>query len=287
MSLTPPDRVWESLRDAATAGDPSALDALADDETLRPWIDLYRPICAGGRDRPFVVGHLGQSLDGFIATSVGDSNFVTGEENIRHLHRLRALCDAVIVGAGTVAHDDPRLTTRLVSGASPLRVVIDPRRRLPDTHRIFRDGEAQTLRVSCVPVEQDFGAHLSQAKHEELLLTPGEDGGLDLPALLRALELRGCRRLFIEGGGETVSSFLAADLLDRLHIAVAPLIIGNGRPAIRLAEREKLGDCLRPSARIYRMGQDLLYDFDLRCAPANEASATPMPTRLDALTRVY
>ena len=285
MSLTPPDLLWEALRDAA-GGEAGGLDGLSVDDSLQPWIDLYRPVCEGGRDRPFVVGHLGQSLDGFIATSVGDSNFVTGEENIRHLHRLRALCDAVIVGAGTVAHDDPRLTTRLVAGASPLRVVIDPRRRLPDSHRIFCDGEAQTLRVSCTPVERGFGASLSQGMHEELLLMGDEDGGLDLPALLRALELRGCRRLFVEGGGETVSSFLAAGLLDRLHIAVAPLIIGNGRPAIRLVERERLGDCLRPPARIFRMGQDLLYDFDLRCEPGGAAHATA-PSRLDALMRVY
>lgn len=282
MSLMPPDRLWEALREAAGASGPRSLDALVADASLQPWIDLYRPVCAGGRERPFVIGHLGQSLDGFIATASGDSAFVTGQQNILHLHRLRALCDAVIVGAGTVACDDPRLTTRLVPGSSPLRVVLDPRRRLPESHCIFRDGEAQTLRVSCVPMDRGAGA---QARHEELLLAPVGDGGLDLPALLRALELRGCRRLFVEGGGETVSSFLAAGLLDRLHIAIAPLIIGNGRPAIRLAGRARLDDCLRPPARIYRMGQDLLYDFDLR--GAGPAAADAIPARLDALARVY
>lgn len=280
MSSAPPDELWEALRRAASAA-PDALDSLADREPgWRPWIDLYRPVCEGGRDTPFVIGHLGQSLDGFIATTVGDSNYVTGEENIRHLHRLRALCDAVVVGAGTVANDDPRLTTRLVSGESPLRIVLDPRRRLPQSHRIFQDGEARTLRVSCAPVEGGFGAQLCSGRHEELLLRADPDGGLDLRAMLSALAARGCRRLFVEGGGETVSSFLAADLLDRLHIAVAPLIIGNGRPAIRLAERERLGDCLRPTARIYRMGRDLLYDFDLRCATAH----APVPAEL---LRIY
>jgi len=259
--------LWESLRAAVRARDVAALDELARDGATRPWIDLYRPVAAAPRGVPFVVGHLGQSVDGFIATEVGDSNFVTGEENIRHLHRLRALCDAVVVGAGTVAHDDPRLTTRLVTGASPLRIVIDPRRRLPATHRIFTDGEARTLRVSCAPLEHGFGTALDRQHHEELLVTATPDGGLDLRALLRALGARGCDRLFVEGGGETVSSFLSAGLLDRLHLAVAPLIIGSGRPAIRLAGHERLGDCLRPPASIYRMGRDLLYDFDLRCTP--------------------
>jgi len=287
MDLTPPDPLWEQLRAASQAGDARVLDAMAVDASLQPWIDLYRPVCTAPRDRPFVIGHLGQSLDGFIATSTGDSNFVTGEENIRHLHRLRALCDVVVVGAGTVAHDDPRLTTRLVEGASPLRVVLDPRRRLPASHRIFTDGEAQTLRVSCAPIPPRFGVGLDEAHHEELLVTAAPGGGLDLNALLRALGARGCHRLFVEGGGETVSSFLSAGLLDRLHIAVAPLIIGNGRPAIRLAERERLGDCLRPPARIYRMGRDLLYDFDLRCGPATGEGAAGDSHDTSGLMRIY
>ncbi len=93
-------------------------------------LDLYLPIAGATASRPMTVGHLGQSLDGFIATHSGESQYVTGEENILHLHRMRALSDAVVVGAGTVAADDPQLTTRKVSGPSPLRVVLDPSRRL-------------------------------------------------------------------------------------------------------------------------------------------------------------
>ena len=74
--------------------------------------------------------YVASSLDGFIATPGGDSRFVTGPDNILHLHRMRALSDAVVVGAQTVAADDPRLTTRMVPGDSPVRVVLDPRRRL-------------------------------------------------------------------------------------------------------------------------------------------------------------
>ena len=89
------------------------------DDPRRAMIDLYLPICSATDAHPITVGHLGQSLDGFIATHAGESQFVTGEENILHLHRMRALCDAVVVGAGTVAADDPQLTTRHVSGAEP------------------------------------------------------------------------------------------------------------------------------------------------------------------------
>ena len=110
-------------------------------------IDLYLPICSATIASPITVGHLGQSLDGFIATHAGESQYVTGEENIRHLHRMRALCDAVVVGAGTVAADDPQLTTRHVSGPSPVRVVLDPTRRLADHYRVFNDDSADTLYV--------------------------------------------------------------------------------------------------------------------------------------------
>jgi len=83
---------------------------------------LYLDVCAA-TDSPYLVGHLGQSLDGFVATESGDSDFVTGPENILHLHRMRALCSAVIVGASTVRLDDPQLTTRLVAGPNPLLVL--------------------------------------------------------------------------------------------------------------------------------------------------------------------
>jgi diaminohydroxyphosphoribosylaminopyrimidine deaminase/5-amino-6-(5-phosphoribosylamino)uracil reductase len=78
-------------------------------------LSLYLPICSATSRRPLTIGHLGQSLDGFIATPSGDSQTVTGSDNIVHMHRLRALCDAVLVGAGTVAADDPLLTTRHVT----------------------------------------------------------------------------------------------------------------------------------------------------------------------------
>ena len=285
--MTVETSMWDELRHAANndAGTLSSLrwtiadgwqSKLPADDPALPWLDLYLPICNGGRnDATYVIGHLGQSLDGFIATHEGDSNFVTGGENIRHLHRLRALCDAVLVGATTVEADDPRLTTRLVAGASPLRVVLDPRRRLSADHRIFSDHDAPTLRV----VQED--AH-TPPRDDELAVPADARGRLDLRALLDALAERGLRRLFVEGGGATVSAFLDAQLLDRLHIAVAPLIIGEGRPALRLPPHARLGDCMRPPVRVFRMGEDLLYDFDLRCAPR---ASSPPPAA--PLVRIY
>ena len=256
------------------------LTTLAATDACAPAIDLYLPVCSSTAAHPITLGHLGQSLDGFIATHAGESRWVTGEQNMLHMHRLRALCDAVIVGAGTVAIDDPQLTTRLVSGPNPLRVVIDPERRLDAGHRVFTDTSAETLYVCARTLLRSDDGRIGNA------VVVGVDdavgSGVDLHALMRLLRARGCARVFVEGGGVTVSDFLAADLLDRLHIAIAPLLIGDGRPAIRLPPRGALGDCHRPRYRVFRMGEDILFDCDLKAQAPPEGSegAHPPVTRV-------
>jgi riboflavin biosynthesis pyrimidine reductase len=108
------------------------------------------------------------------------------------------------------------------------------------------------------------------------------EGGLDLAALIRVLRTRGCARVFVEGGGVTVSLFLEAKLLDRLHVAIAPLLIGDGRPAIRLRPPDTLGDCHRPRYRVFRMGTDVLFDCDLTAGEdqASQPEAEPPISRV-------
>ena len=257
-----------------SAGWESALPAA---DPRRAFIDLYLPICSATMARPVTVGHLGQSLDGFIATHAGESRWITGPQNIIHLHCLRALCDAVVVGAGTVAADEPQLTTRLVSGSNPLRVIIDPTRRLLDHHRVFNDDSAETLYVCAGEMAPEAESRFGRA--EVVALDDGA-GGIDLAALIRLLRARGCSRVFVEGGGVTVSMFIEANLLDRLHLTIAPLIIGDGRPAIRLTPRDVLGDCHRPESRVFRMGGDVLFDCDLRSERGDGADAEPPVTRI-------
>ena len=234
---------------------------LANDDPRKALVDLYLPICSATKARPITVGHLGQSIDGFIATHAGESQWVTGPENMLHMHRLRALCDAVIVGAGTVAADDPQLTTRLVDGPNPLRVVLDPTRRLSPSRRVFSDGAAETLYVCARSLSPS-----SERAFGRAAVAPMPDvaeGGVDVAELMRLLRGRGCARVFVEGGGVTVSMFLEANLLDRLHVAVAPMLIGDGRPAIRFPPRDALGDCYRPRYRVFRMGGDVLFDLQI------------------------
>lgn len=301
IALTP-DGEW-------TCSAPTTSDA----STL---LDVFAPLWV--RER-LAVGQLGQSLDGRIATEDGHSHYVNGPEDIRRLHRLRALAQAVVVGAGTVASDDPRLTVREVEGSNPVRVVLDPRGRLDPDRAVFTDGAARTLRVraeeggaASVPRAGTAGGAASQGRAVpgpsgpdargvagpapsgrgadglaasdgeatrpapdagrgpvELVWLPTEEvggsgaGGFSPHVILAMLEERGIRRVLVEGGGLTVSRFLGAGALDRLHVSVAPLLIGSGRPSFTLPPVRTLDEALRPPVRHFRLGSDLLFDLAL------------------------
>jgi diaminohydroxyphosphoribosylaminopyrimidine deaminase / 5-amino-6-(5-phosphoribosylamino)uracil reductase len=239
------------------------------DEAAIELFDLFKPLLDGAGDtaRPWVLAQLGQSLDGCIATRSGESAFVSGPECLQHLHRLRALSDAVIVGAGTVAADNPRLTTRLVPGPNPVRVLLDPALGLADHVRrahVFTDTTVPTLWLC----DSRWAARAqSLVGAERVLAVPGlrrEDGVPALAAACQALAARGFKRLFVEGGGVTVSRFLSQRLLHRLHLGLAPVLIGDGRRGLHFAGAPRLADCARPRCRVYAMGVDRLWDLDLR-----------------------
>ena len=188
------------------------------------------------------------------------------------MHRLRALVDAVVVGAGTVAADNPRLTVRDVEGENPVRVVLDPHGRLSPDRAVFCDGAAGTLVIRLAGEAR--GEPPSELFDGDLLELPaaapdrhGTDGGGDgfAPAMvLEVLRARGLRRILVEGGGITVSRFLDAGTLTRLHVTVAPMLIGSGRHALTLPPIASLEQALRPPCRLFRLGDDVLFDLDLR-----------------------
>jgi diaminohydroxyphosphoribosylaminopyrimidine deaminase/5-amino-6-(5-phosphoribosylamino)uracil reductase len=228
-------------------------------------LDLYLPLCVGAASSNLVVGHIGQSLDGQIATASGASRYVTGPENIRHMHRLRALFDAVIVGGRTIEQDDPQLTTRLVPGQNPTRVVLDPTLRLSGRQQVFRDAAAPTLVLAARGSERahrarDFG-------HASVVEIDAEAKMLPVQAIVEALQARGLRRLFIEGGGVTISRFLTARAFQRLHVTVCPIFIGSGRPGVVLPGIDRLDGALRPRSRRFVMGDDVLFDCSFDVPP--------------------
>lgn len=197
---------------------------------------------------PLAIGQIGQTLDGRIATASGQSHYVNGAEALDHLHRLRALVDAVIVGAGTVAADDPRLTVRRCAGRNPVRVVLDPGGRVPPDRALFSDGAAPTWVVG--PAAPGLA---------ERLVADGSEHGV-----LAALAARGIRSVLVEGGARTLSAYLGAGLLDRLHVLVAPKILGSGLMGVELQAVATMDAALTPRVRLYPLGTDTLFDCDLR-----------------------
>ncbi|GAB3468903.1 RibD family protein [Kineococcus endophyticus] len=235
-SRGPTDRDdWDALLRLAREDDPVLVAAGLRARAGGALVDRYAPMLLAGRRG--VVAQLGQSLDGCIATASGDSAFVTGDADREHLHRLRALVDAVVVGPGTVDADDPQLTVRAVSGPNPVRVVLDPRDSLRD-RAVLADPATVHVRG---------------------------DVARDPSAVLALLRERGLRRVLVEGGGATVSRWVDAGLVDRLFLTVAPLVVGRGgRRGLALPDVEPLRDCLRPPARRHLLGEDVCFELDLR-----------------------
>ncbi len=216
-------------------------------------VQRYGPLVAAGT--PIVIAQLGQSLDGFIASRTGDANFITGTQDHEHLHRLRALVDAVVVGAGTVVADDCRLTVRHVPGANPTRVVLDPSARVPASSQVFTDGAAPTVWVvgSGATLPVDSGA---LPPHVDVVRVGG-DGPIDPAETVELLRRRGLDRILIEGGGRLVSAFLAARVVDRLYLTTAPLLIGDGVPGVRFEGTDALAGAVTGRSRRWFLGEDV------------------------------
>lgn len=207
--------------------------------------------------RPFVVAQLGQSLDGRIALPSGESRWINNGAALDHLHRMRAAVDAVVVGIGTALADDPMLNVRRVSGNNPARVVIDPRGRLRHDARLLASDGAPCYVVSHPDVRPPPGARLVPLDGGHEQFTPA--------AIVEALFAHGLRRLLIEGGAHTVSSFIDANAIDRLHVLIAPCLLGSGKTGINLSPLPNLGHAPRPRAQVHVLdGGDVLFDCDMR-----------------------
>lgn len=209
------------------------------------------------RGQSYVVAQLGQTLDGRIATPTGESQWINGEAALDHVHRLRAAVDAVVVGVGTALADDPRLDVRRVSGRNPARVVIDPSGRMPMQRRCWRDDGTRRLVVRRRPGPCPDGV-------EEVVL-PGDDAIVSPREIVSRLLELGLQSILIEGGARTVSTFLAAGCVDRLHVLVAPMILGSGQVGLDLPPVASLAQALRPATRVFVLPDgDVLFDCALK-----------------------
>ncbi|WP_370840774.1 bifunctional diaminohydroxyphosphoribosylaminopyrimidine deaminase/5-amino-6-(5-phosphoribosylamino)uracil reductase RibD [Phascolarctobacterium faecium] len=179
--------------------------------------------------RPFVSMKYAMTLDGKIATRTGDSKWITGEDARAYGHYLRKAHDCILVGKNTVLADDPELTTRLVEGRNPLRIVLDSNCEIPMTAKIF-DGEAETLLVTgtCLPgAKQSKAEALQELPKVEVLQLPAVNGKLPVALLLQELAGRNLTSILVEGGSTVHGDFLEAGLVDRIYAFIAPKLIGG------------------------------------------------------------
>jgi riboflavin-specific deaminase-like protein len=205
-----------------------------------------------------VVGQIGQTMDGRIATVTGQSKYVNGPDGLTHLHQLRALVDAIVIGAGTALADNPQLTVRLVHGKNPARVVIDPRGRLPYQSLIWQDDGIRKIWVVA------DGVNVHPLPQVEVISLPAIDGQINPIQILQTLSAKGLKRFLVEGGAETISRFMGARCLDRLHLIVAPIVMGSGRPSFNLPPIEHMDQAMRLPVKTHLIGSEIVFDCDLQ-----------------------
>jgi GTP cyclohydrolase II len=227
-------------------------------------VDVTPLVGPGGAPdgRPFVLLKYAQTLDGRIATRSGDSKWISGEPERRISHALRAACDGVLVGVGTAIADDPQLTVRLVAGSTPLRIVLDSGLRLPLERKLL-DGGASTLVVTTARSAPERRRELERCGVGVRVVAAGPDG-VDLAETLALLRAAGVRSLLVEGGAKVITSFLAAGLVDRLVVGIAPTIVGAGTEAVGDLHVARIANGLRLTGRsVYTAGDDLLVAADV------------------------
>jgi diaminohydroxyphosphoribosylaminopyrimidine deaminase / 5-amino-6-(5-phosphoribosylamino)uracil reductase len=180
--------------------------------------------------RPHVILKLAVSADDKIAASGHKPVPITGEAARTRVHLLRAQCDAILVGVGTVLADDPMLTCRLpgMAARSPVRVVLDRSLRIPAGSRLVHSARETPLWVVASELaEAAAAARLGAAGAQVIRIASPAAPGVDLPAVLHALAEKGITRLMVEGGSRVASSFVAADLVDEVWLLRGPAAIGG------------------------------------------------------------
>ena len=221
-------------------------------------------------ERPAIVLKYAQTLDGRIATASGDARWISGEEERTVSHALRATSDAVMVGVGTVIADDPQLTVRMVPGVSPTRVVLDSTLRVPDDARVL-DQDAPTVLLTTQRSSASRRAEL-RARGVTVHVVADRDGVVDLAAGASCLRSLGIELLLVEGGAQVITGLLRARLVDRLIVAVAPLVIGTGTSAVEQLDIARIADGIRLLNRtVAPVGADVLMAWDV------EPAADPSP----------
>ena len=215
---------------------------------------LFLPIIFNSKESPYLIAHLAQTLDGFIATNSGESKYISSNDNLTHIHMIRAISDIIIVGYKTVELDNPMLTTRLVTGKSPMRIIIDKNNKLSNKYNVFRNPDNNGYKII---------SDKTYTKKENVFQLPLDKNKFNLNDIYDLIKKLRKKIVFIEGGGATVSEFYNNNKLDRLHICISPSILGKGRSSLMIEKKMSLNEILEHEVRYFQMGTDILCDIEL------------------------
>lgn len=216
--------------------------------------------------KPYVVLKYAMTLDGKIASRTGASKWITGSEARQHVHKLRGRYAAILAGIGTVLADDPMLNCRIEGAHQPLRVILDSSLRIPEDSQICRSaGEYETL-IVCARPDEDKKKRLEAAGMEVWVL-PGEDGKIDLSALVDRLGEKGIDSVLVEGGGTVHESFLRAGLANHICAYIAPKILGGAdakSPVEGLGAETPDSGAQLCNMKTAVLGRDILLEYDIK-----------------------
>ena len=203
-------------------------------------LKYYLPYCllpleAKVHQRCIAISHFAQSLDGKIATLQGDSKWIGNSDNLIHAHRMRAICDGIMIGNGTLVSDQPSLTVRMVSGRNPRRIVIGSEPKAFDS--LFDSAAEHILWI---------GQDLPSAQHPliDFLCIPSDNGHISCHTILSALFNKGIFTVYIEGGSQTTSFFLKEKAIDIFQLHLSPRIFGSGISSAVLPEIEMVKESM-------------------------------------------
>ncbi|UCD95073.1 MAG: bifunctional diaminohydroxyphosphoribosylaminopyrimidine deaminase/5-amino-6-(5-phosphoribosylamino)uracil reductase RibD [Candidatus Zixiibacteriota bacterium] len=202
--------------------------------------------------RPFVILKTAQTFDGRIATGSGDSKWVTGSKARKLVHRLRAECDAVAVGAGTVRADNPSLTVRLMNGRNPYRLIVSTGLKFPRTISLFNDNDDAKTIVATV----ENSARKLNVKNLIVWEIKKGKGGLSLDDFLDKAGQFGISSLLVEGGATLATSFIKSGLVDKHYIFLAPKVLGAGIEAVGNLNIRKMSDAIGYKSMAYIPGYE-------------------------------
>jgi len=218
---------------------------------LRQCCEIIIPLLT--KNDNFLIGQIGQSLDGKIALNNGNSHYINEKESILYLHCLRAVCDGVLVGVNTVIKDNPLLTTRKIKGSNPVRLIIDPSLKLSNRYKIFKDDNQNII----------FTNSKKRKKINNTLIIKFPKKNFT-NNIFKYLKKTSFKNILVEGGPTTLSNFIEMKLLNYMQFIISPTLIGSGIDSLKLKPITNLKNAIRVKNTISKLGKEIVITLNLK-----------------------